>query len=197
MPKRFPNQLINLLGGFAIGICISLWGGVLLLYYDTGETTRINTPQPSDEMHFFETPTLEMLTQEEKLLEEAELALESGETTKVNELLFPIIETWKSTDDLAQGYKLLGHAEVAQGHPQLAVPYFEKLYFYQPTPENLLILAITYDMGGDIRNAIEKYQNLANWEDLPPEIDIEFINMRIQDISHSLGTPVPATPTPP
>ena len=98
------------------------------------------------------------------LLDRAQAAAEAGQPEKVKELLSPTIKYWKSNDDLVRGYKLLAEAELAQGHSQLAVPYYEKLYFYQPTADNLFRLATIYDMSGDIRNALVKYQELVKWE---------------------------------
>ena len=78
-----------------------------------------------------------------------------------------------------------------QGHAQLSVPYFDRLYIYEPSAENLFLLATAYDMGGDNKNALEKYQELINWENLPEEIDIELIKLRIEGLSRTLGTPAP------
>jgi tetratricopeptide (TPR) repeat protein len=130
-------------------------------------------------------------------LEEAEEALNSGQPEKVRDLLYPVIETWTSNDDRVRGYELLGEAELVQGHAQLATPHFEKLYFYAPTAENLFILASVYDAGGDICHALEKYQELAKWNPLPPEVDIELVNLRIEQISCALGTPAPTKTAPP
>jgi tetratricopeptide (TPR) repeat protein len=182
--------LINFLGGLAVGICLSVTTGFALFYSRSVhifQSSSIPTAQAADPL---ELSTQKPTPTQTDLLDEAEAALSSGHPEKVRELLYPMIESWTSNDDLIRGYRLLGEAELAQGHPQLAVPYFEKLYFYEPTAENLFMLATVYDAGGDIRNALEKYQELARWEDLPPEVDIELLNFRIQNISHALGTPV-------
>ncbi|HEX2698415.1 MAG TPA: hypothetical protein VHM28_11965 [Anaerolineales bacterium] len=188
--------LIIFLYGIAGGICLSLLIGIGLLFSRGVQTTPAYPTSPAQPTNirsvFTYTPTPNQIS----ILDEAEIALNTGQPDKVKELLGPTIGNWTSNEDRIRGYRLLGEAELAQGHPQLAVPYFEKLYFYQPTPENLFSLATAYDAGGDIRHALIKYQELAKWENLPQEIDIEFVNMRIYDISRSLGTPVPTlTPT--
>ena len=189
------NPLIIFLIGVAGGICLSLIIGRILLYLRAGQTVQTNSLSSAQVTNIFLTTTPEPT--HVNRLDEAESALNSGQPEKVRDLLFPTIGNWISNDDRIRGYRLLGEAELAQGHPQLAAPYFEKLYFYQPTPENLLLLATIYDAGGDIRKALIKYQELARWENLPPEIDSEFIHARVQHISLALGTPAPTqTPTP-
>ncbi len=191
------RSIITFVGGTLGGICLSLLLGMGLFYSYIGQTLQPNSTQIDLPVNMFQTSTPNRMPGQASLLEDAEAALNSGQPEKVKDLLYPTIENWTSNDDRIQGYKLLGEAELAQGHAQLAAPYFEKLYFYEPSAENLFFLATTYDSGGDIKTALTKYQELANWEDLPQGIDIEFINMRIYDISRALGTPVPThTPLP-
>lgn len=170
------------LSGVTGGICLSLimGAGLLSLYIKSiNQTIKRSTTTP---VHFSE---------QSRLLDEAELALESGDPEKVREVLYPIIESWTSNDDIVRGYRLLGEAELMQGHAQLSVPYFDRLYIYEPSAENLFLLATAYDMGGDNKNALEKYQELINLENLPEEIDIELIKLRIEGLSRTLGTPAP------
>jgi tetratricopeptide (TPR) repeat protein len=180
MFKKHPT-LTNFLGGLTVGIFLSMAICVAVFYLSVARQLR-SSPTPAIES----TPSTQTT-----LLDEAEVTLNSGQPEKVRKLLYPIIENWTSNEDRIRGYNLLGQAELAQGHPQLAVPYFERLYSYEPTPENLFLLATTFDAGGDNRNALEKYQELTQREDLPPEIDIEFIKLRIENISRVLGTPIP------
>ena len=197
MLKKNRRSLITFLSGAAGGICLSLIIGIVLLYASAEQTRRPIFIPTGQSTELFQAPTQKPAPSQVHPLDEAESLLNSGQPEKVRELLYPMIEGWTSNNDRIRGYRLLGEAELAQGHPQLAVPYFEKLYFYQPTAENLFLLATIYDMGGDIKNALIKYQELAKWENLPREIDIEIINMRIGDISRALGTPVPThTPLP-
>jgi hypothetical protein len=197
MLNRKKESLLIFLGGTAGGICLSVIIGLVLLTARV-QTSPRPTPMPmpttiistASSQDYIASPTTTPAKQATPL-DEAEEALKTGQPEKVRDLLFPMIESWTSNNDRVRGYKLLGEAELAQGHAQLAVPYFEKLYFYEPTAENLYFLATTYDIGGDIRNALVKYQELANWENLPPEIDREFLLFRIDDIRRSLGTPSP------
>lgn len=180
--KKNNKLLIHFLSGVTGGICLSLILGaglfsVYLLSINQQIEREASTPLP--------------VSEQSRLLDEAELALNSGDPKRVRALLYPAIERWTSTDEIVRGYRLLGEAELMQGHAQLSVSYFDKLYVYEPSAENLFLLATAYDMGGDNKNALEKYQELANWEDLPDEIDIVFVKMRIEGLSRTLGTPAP------
>jgi hypothetical protein len=55
-----------------------------------------------------------------ELLEQAEYYMQTGEPEKVKGLILPVIEYWDRIEDIVAGYRLLGDAEVQQGHYQLA-----------------------------------------------------------------------------
>ncbi len=202
MQKNISPSLIALLGGFVFGVFLSLVGIAILLVQRMGQIqptltpipplTLIASPTKTPTATMFPTQTLEPTVQD--LLSEAERSLEFGEAEKVSMLLYPAIETWTSSTEKAQGYKFLGDAEIALGHPQLAAPYYEKVYFYAPTADNLYILAITYDMGGNLCKALEYYKQLDAWADQEGEFDREFVKSRIEDINCTLGTPSPIQP---
>jgi len=195
MYKRRP--VLTFLTGLLGGVCLSLLTGMGLFYSYVTQTLRPNSTPIERPVNILLTATRQPMPSQTSPFDEAETALNAGQPEKVKDLLYPAIESWTSNEDRVRGYKLLGEAELMQGHAQLAVPYFEKLYFYEPSAENLFLLATTYDFGGDNKSALSKYQELANWENLAPGIDIEFINNRIYDISRALGTPVPTyTPLP-
>lgn len=190
------SSLITVLSGLVGGSCLSLVIGIVLLFAHGEQTFQLNSMPTAFATSPYQASTQKPISAQTVSMDAAESALNSGQPEKVRELLYPMIENWESNNDRIRGYKLLGEAELAQGHAQLAVPYFEKLYFYQPTAENLFTLAAVYDAGGDIKNALSKYQELAKWENIPQEIDIELIKMRIDHISRALGTPAPTqTPT--
>ena len=195
MYQRRP--VLTFLTGLLGGVCLSLLTGMGLFYSYVTQTLRPNSTPIERPVNILLTATWQPMPSQTSPFDEAETALNAGQPEKVKELLYPAIESWTSNEDRVKGYKLLGEAELMQGHAQLAVPYFEKLYFYEPSAENLFLLATTYDFGGDNKSALSKYQELANWENLPPEIDVEFIDSRVYDISRALGTPVPThTPLP-
>jgi tetratricopeptide (TPR) repeat protein len=148
--------------------------------------TSSASPEPAPLDAPSETPT-----EENPQLAQAESYLEQGRPEMVHDLLWPSMEQWTSDEDKARGYFLLGMAEMDMGHPQLAAPYFERLFQYDPSPENLLYLAVAYDAGGNIGQALDTYKRLAAWDPSGEEIDIELVNQRIQDISLALGTPAP------
>jgi hypothetical protein len=204
MQISYHRSLLFFLGGISTGVCLSIIGGAILLATSfktaspptvTAMPTTMITNTISAQL-VTPSPTFTQLPQPNPL-DEAEEALNSGNPEKVRGLLYPMIETWTSNDDRVRGYELLGKAEWAQGHPQLATPHFEKLYFYEPTAENLFTLATAYDAGGNICLALKKYQELAKWEPPPPGVDIELVKLRIEQISCALGTPVPTKTAPP
>ena len=125
------------------------------------------------------------------LLRQAENSIADGNPEEAEALILPGIETWLSSENKAEGYSLLGDAEASKGHFRLATPYYEKAYFYQPTPDNLFNIAVTEDMGGDLCNAFKHYQELNSWVNANGSFDRDFVKSRIEDIGCKLGTQVP------
>jgi len=128
------------------------------------------------------------------LWEEAEDDLNvKNEPQKVLDLLLPQLDQLTDSSDLARAYALVGKAEFQLGRFQLAAVYFEKLYGLQPTAENLFSLATAYDLGGDLRHALEKYQALAEWQGAEADLDYykDVAQERIGFITDVLGTPTP------
>ena len=216
MNRQKESNLVYLLDGFMVGTFFAIVLAMIFLVFRFKSLSYVipqstntaillpSTPTDSPTLpvsQFDSSPTFTLTPtsswEPADLLERAATALNDGHPETVIDLLFPAIEGWTSPDEIARGYELLGTAELYLGHAQLAAPFFERLYFYKPTADNLLSLAMVYDEGGDIDKALERYQELAAWEDLPQYIDRDLINSRIEDISRAMGTPVPTrTPTP-
>jgi hypothetical protein len=202
MIKRWSPIAIPLLLGFGIGICISLILAGMLYANRLNQLSATITPTLPAPTTTIPTQVIETATPivetiepsaptEEELLAQAEAEIFTDEPEKVKNLLLPVIENWASSSDKARGYKLLGDAEVAQGHPQLAVPYYEEVYFYEPTPDNLFTIAFTEDMGGDLCNALKHYQELNAWGAADVAFDREFVKSRIENIGCTLITWTP------
>jgi tetratricopeptide (TPR) repeat protein len=209
------NQ-IPFLEGLLIGICLSLIVGFFLVIKNIQQPKGVAIPTftinakseaiptftinatPMSTLTFTDlpsnlsTPTPGLSVKE--FLRKAQTYLDEGKPEKAKDLLLPVIQDWPAASDKAAGFKLLGDAEMSLLHPQLATPYYEKVYFYNPTPENLFTLAVTYDMGGDLCKAFLHYKELDAWSDPNAQIDREFIKSRIEDISCTLGTPAPTQP---
>lgn len=186
--------------GFVMGSCISLMmAGVLLAHRlnlslaatpsaipeSTATATQIDNPV---------IPLTETLTPAPSaagILMEAENDILEGNPERVETLLLPVVESWPSSSDKAQGYKLLGDAETSKEHFRLATPYYEKAYFYQPTPDNLYNIAFAEDISGDLCNAFKHYKELNSWENADGIFDRDFVKSRIEDIGCTLGTRVP------
>lgn len=202
MIKRWSHIAIPLLIGFGIGICISLILAGMLYANRLNQLSTAIVPTSPNPTTIIPTQVIETVTlvvetiepstsSEEELLAQAEAEIFAGEPEKVELLLLPVIENWTSSTNKAYGFKLLGDAEVAKGHPQLAVPYYEKVYFYDPTPDNLFTIALTEDMGGDRCNAFKHYKELDAWEDASGTFDRDFVKSRIEDIGCTLVTRTP------
>src|SRR5690349_20451128 len=122
MLNRNRRPLIVFFSGAAGGVCLSASITITLFYSRAMQTIQVNIiatlPATNTVQGFvsISSPT------QTSLLDEAESALYAGRPEEVRELLYPIIETWSSNDDRIRGYKLLGDAELAQWHPQLAMP---------------------------------------------------------------------------
>lgn len=188
MSKSVLLNLLSSLGGLFVGFCIALSVATILIYRTHDQKLKT---EPMHLLQSTQTPAMPVTSLQKELLDLAETELESGHPERVKKLLSPLVDNWVSVDDKIRGYRLLGDAELYLGHPQLAAPYFEDLYLLKPTAENLLLLAMAYDAGGNINRALENYQELASWEDLPSDIDREMIDWRIEEIEHALGTPIP------
>jgi len=217
MMKFKTRDQIPFLEGLLLGVSLSLIAGLFLVvknnqrpkvvplptftvsptFGKTASSTITVTPIPrstlTEPASGFSTPTSEPTVEE--ILRRARSSLDEGSPEKTKELLLPAVEKWSLASDKAAGYKLLGDAEMSLRHPQLAAPYYEKVYFYDPTPENLYTLALTYDMGGDLCKAFLHYKELDAWSDPNARIDREFIKSRISRIEDIGCTPVtPAKP---
>lgn len=212
---NFRDQ-IPFLEGLLIGVCLSLIVGFFLVAKNIQRPKSVSIPTFTINSIIEATPIFTItatikpsltfadipsnlyaptpVPSVEEFLNKAQTYLDEGEPEKTKDLLLSVVQDWPAASDKAAGYKLLGDAEMSQYHPQLAAPYYEKVYFYDPTPENLFTLAFTYDLGGDICKAFPHYKELDAWSDPNAQIDREFIKSRIVDISCTLGTPAPTKP---
>ncbi len=152
--------------------------------------TATLSPPPSSPIPPTTAPTATTDFQEVWAQSETYLTTNYG-SEKVLDLILPILDQLQQPDDLAHAYYYLGRAESQLGHFQIAAAYYEKLYAYQPTAENLFLLAMAYDLGGDLDHALEKYMLLLEWEDAEGDAYREPANARIQAIIEVIGTPTP------
>src|SRR5271157_164490 len=189
-----------LLLGFGIGVFVALFGAEIIYISRVGSSLPPTAPTLSKDS----TPSLDAYQStatiaetippplsDERLLSEAESEILANQPDKAEELLLPVVDSWISATDKVRGFKLLGDAEVAKGHYQLAAPYYEKIYFYNPTPDNLFTVAVTQDMGGDLCDAFKNYQILATWEDPTATFDRNLVETRIKEIKCVLVTRSP------
>jgi tetratricopeptide (TPR) repeat protein len=217
MSKSFlRSRLITLLAygiaGFSAGICLALVGVEIILaarvnriqsslslvtpvatagtVSTSPSPTATPSPAPSSTpypIRHLPTPTRAIRV----LIDQADEFIDNGQPEQVKVLLLPHLKDFQSKEDLASIYERLGQAELGQGHFQLAAVYYERLYFNQPSVQNLYTLAICYDAGGNLESALAKYQLLVKLEDTDVEEYREFAEERIKDLSKVLGTPAP------
>jgi len=70
-----------------------------------------------------------------------------------------------STEDIILVNKFLGDIEFAHARYQFAPVYYRELVEYEPTPENIFLLAVSYDVAGNLTCAYHWYQELLAMED--------------------------------
>lgn len=119
--------------------------------------------------------------------DQAERAIADQQPQLVKEILLPYLNTLSNWDELAQAYRLLGDAERMQYHFNLAAGYYESLYSYEPNLDNLFLLATTYDEGGDLNHAYQKYLLLTEADDTELQGQRIFIDERLEDITDVLS----------
>ncbi len=200
------NRALLMFGclGFGIGACIVLLAvGALLInrakrlpmpVAQQGSATRIPTFVISTRSASTVVPDARTTRATNALFAQAEKYLLERKPQQVLDLILPQLDQFKNKDDLAEAYYYLGQAEALLGHYQLAAGYFEKLYEQRPTAENLMMLALAYDSGGDLNRALAKYilmteQNSPDAAEYKPTAE-----QRIKDIIRVIGTPTPKPP---
>ncbi len=119
----------------------------------------------------------------------AEQLLNHNEPQQVIDLLTSKMPQLTDPQDRAEAYYDLGSAEFQLQHYQLAAAHFAKLQELQPTGEHLYMLAIAYDLGGDLEHALASYTKLMDWNDVVSEEYRYVATRRVAEISKTLGTP--------
>jgi hypothetical protein len=131
------------------------------------------------------------------LLEQARGLIEQGNFEQVKPLLLPELSSFTLPSDLARANEYLGQAEIEMGHFELATGYFTKLYYYEPTPEHLWMLANAQSIAGNIKDALASYEILAKWDDPRANVYRSMAEEEVRFMQKLLGTPVPTlTSTP-
>lgn len=184
------------LAGFGLGLLallgvLSVWlwaqGGGLDAAADLTPTQLAPTPKPRASR----TPR-PTASPAEQALAQAEAALDSDPQTTID-LLTPLLNQLAEPAHLARAYRALALAYSQLGRYQFAASYFKRLYDLEPTAENLWQLARAYDLGGDLAQALARYQELAAWPAASGEFYQTLAQERIEHLMDVLGT---ATPTP-
>jgi len=115
--------------------------------------------------------------------------LQDGQAQLVIELLAPQVPRWSDYLDLAEGYDLLGQAEMSLSHSSLAAEYFERGQAYVPTADRLYRLALAYDLAGNLEMALRRYDMLLHWQESDAGQYWDFASTRADELRTLLGTP--------
>ncbi len=188
-----------LLRGIAIGVGVALlvWGVVLawlLLGSEpaltdlTAAGTATLSKNPAPPIPSPVRVTLRTEIPQPEVLRLAERAYLENRFGAVKDILLAGLSSLQTPSDLAHAYQLLGDAEVEQGHYQLAAGYYEGLYQNAPEVENLYLLARTYDMGGALEAAYQKYRLLSEQYAALPEAERQTIDGRLEHLRYILDT---------
>jgi tetratricopeptide (TPR) repeat protein len=195
--------------GFLIGACLSLCltGGLLVnrivtrpiaLAATQAAATRVQelvlpnrTPAPTSVSHIQAQATPTSLA--DAWFDQADRLFAEGEPQQVLDLLQPKLGLFTDKQDRADAYYYLGQAEAQLGHYQLAAAQFANLQELQPTGEHLYVLAVAYDLGGDLEHALANYEALLNWNGYVPDDYYRSATQRVQDLRRIIGTPTPVS----
>lgn len=172
MNLRIPNFWF-LLAGLGLGLVLVIAATAIILFTMPAQvapaptSTPSNSPTrgqtlPPEKVIVLQTATPSPLGKFQSVAEDAERYIASGEPEKVK----PLVEPWLSRLDepkqKAAAYRLLGQAEDSASRSRLAAVYYRQMVEYEWTVEDLLILAITYERGGEYSKAYAVYNNLLD-----------------------------------
>jgi len=122
-------------------------------------------------------------TETQYLLGKAAYASFKGESENVVTSLASSMNKFTNRMEAAEAYFYLGSAELNLGHPQLAAGYFELMYANNPTAHGLFVVAISYDQGGNLDQALEKYTLFVSFQDGTTQAnEVSHAQQRIQEI---------------
>jgi hypothetical protein len=165
--------------GFLIGVLVVCLIGVMVIVYQgprqaadfsaAAVSPQVNTANPTLQptatslLQVINTSILDTPIPAATILDQAETHLYS-DPEKVLDLLVPVVKDLSDLDDRVLAYRYLGDAETYLGRNKLAVVYYEEMRKYQPSVENLLLVAETYYVAGDIECALARYTELSQWQ---------------------------------
>lgn len=183
MQTRLYKTMIVLLG-MALGCLASIFIANQLLQVRATQLNKMMGAAP--------TPTVDVADPAiYNLLAQADKNIQNGNPQAAIDSIAPVIETWQSTIDKTSGYQLLAIAELNLQHPQKAIPYAKKMTELTPGSYSYQLLANSYDVAGDLPNALATYQQMMMWNDNDARSDFNTARSRIISISKILGTQVP------
>jgi tetratricopeptide (TPR) repeat protein len=193
------------LGGFVVGICLSLGVASAFLAHRIinrpvalaatqpatveleGMVLATRTPMPAQDAN----PQAVPPSVADAWFAQADQMLAAGEPQQVLDLLRPKLDFMKDKQDRADAYYYMGQAEFQLGHYQLAAAQFAKLQEIEPSAEHLLMVATAYDTGGDLDHALASYEALLRWQGYVSPDHYNAASTRAQELRRIIGTPTP------
>lgn len=170
--NRHNSTIAYLLIGFLLGLVLLVVA--MLLFRLTGTATVATVPTtnpptststqsgniPPEKVVKLLTATPSPLGDFQPVVDQAENYLATGYPVEVK----PLVEPWLLRLDIpahkAIAYRLLGQAEEQLGRNRIAASYYEQMVALDRTVEHLYLLAMAYDMGGELAKAYPVYQEL-------------------------------------
>jgi tetratricopeptide (TPR) repeat protein len=205
--RSIPDWVWYGAGGFSAGILLALLTVGLPLWL---RSTAAQGPQgpigtggtPSAAVPTATSPSAEATRVEIQAIVETGCQYLSNQTidpASAIELLSAHLMEITDHTDLVRAYECLATAEAMLLHFQMAASYFEELYLLEPSVEYLFEAAQSYDNGGDLQRALEKYLLVIETDDDDPDAEMykAWALERATELQDTLQYPHPtASPSP-
>lgn len=125
------------------------------------------------------------------LLNQANQLMVGGDPQGAIDRIEPVIATWSSPVDKADGYYLLVSAEFNLADPEAAIPFAKELVENEPTGFHYLLLAQAYDSANFSIDALATYNIVLDLNEADARIDYVMVRARVEGLSTVPGNNAP------
>lgn len=157
------SRLAAVIGGILSGVSLGIISGISILlagWAVSPATPPTDSPPPPARTS---TPSTTPFPETPTVLLAAEAAWRRGDLQAAIDLMTPALGDLTLVADQARAFELLGNSEFQLGRSSLAGARFDQAYDLEPTAERLYDAAVSYDLGGDLEQALEHYRELVAW----------------------------------
>lgn len=205
LPQLGRAPLTYLVGGFVVSACAIGFIGLLaaslislrpLPPAATNAVVHPPTPRSATASAISEQATTTTTTSPSSsnpILHQTEQLLADGEAQRALELLKEHLAEFTEPFEKAQAYEVMGRAEMELGYFQFAASHFNQANTLAPSPERLFHLALAYDLGGNLEEALKHYEALLTEPRLDEELRVTAEERAIH-LREVLGTATPGGP---